>query len=94
MANEILYKNLKTLRTVIGVNQKGFAAILGIPTTTYAHHEQGNSEPSLTTTKRLLDVCGIALEDLTDKDISKTPECDLRATILSSMARRIAEKQG
>lgn len=91
MADNILASNLKTVRSIMGLNQEEFSNLLGVPRTTYAHHEQGNSEPSLSTMKRLIEVTGKPLESFTNVLLSNIPECELSESILINMAKLAAK---
>ena len=91
MDNNILASNLKTVRTVMGLTQAEFAALPQRPTKTYAHHEQGNSEPSITTMQRIIEMTGKPLKAFTDGLLSEMPSCDLSETILTTMAKLAAK---
>jgi len=87
MADNVLSKNLKTVRAVMGLNQFEFADLMGVPRTTYAHHEQGNSEPSLSFMQRLIKVTGKPLESFISSDLAAIPEEELRKDIMAAAAR-------
>lgn len=91
MDNNILASNLKTVRTVMGLTQAEFATLLKMPTTTYAHHEQGNSEPSISTMQRIIEMTGKPLKSFTDGLLSEIPSCDLSESILTTMAKLAAK---
>jgi transcriptional regulator with XRE-family HTH domain len=91
MNDNILSRNLKTVRSVMGLNQFEFAELMGVPRTTYAHHEQGNSEPSLSFMERLMKITGKPLESFIGGDLSQIPVDELRKDIMAASARFAAK---
>ena len=91
MADNKLTNNLKVVRGAMGLTQEDFAAILKINRTTYAHHEQGNSEPSLSAMQKLMELTGFDLKALTDADLSEIGYEKLHKDILRNTATMLAK---
>jgi DNA-binding XRE family transcriptional regulator len=91
MADNILASSLKTVRSAMGLNQAEFADLMEVPRTTYAHHEQGNSEPSLSTMQRLIKVTGYPLEAFTTGTLMEIPKEKLVMDIMTTMAKLAAK---
>ncbi len=92
MADNNLTSNLKVVREAMGVTQEAFAAILKINRTTYAHHEQGNSEPSLSAMQKLMELTGFDLKALTEADLREISAAKLHKDILKNTATILAGK--
>lgn len=63
---ELFGKHLKALRAEKGLSQKGIAAELQIPVSTYANWEQGRREPCLADMIKLISVLDISAVELFD----------------------------
>lgn len=92
MSDTKLSRNLKVVRSVMGLNQFQFSDLMGVPRTTYAHHEQGNSEPSLSFMERLIEVTGKPLEAFTKADLSEIPADELRQQIMVTSSKLLAKQ--
>ncbi len=57
-------RNLKEYRTHMGKTQKNVADFLGIERSTYAKYENGSSEPTFDTLKRLSEYFGASVDEL------------------------------
>ncbi len=77
----------------MGLSQAEFADLINLPKTTYAHQEQGNSEPSLTTMQRLIEITGKPLEAFTTGLLINIPKEELLQDILTTMAKLAAKKE-
>lgn len=77
-------RNLKEYRTRMGKTQKDVAAYLGIERSTYAKYENGSSEPTFETLRRLSEYFGASVDEIMgiardEKEPAPTPsnECKL-----------------
>ena len=57
-------RNLKEYRARIGKTQKDVAAYLGIERSTYAKYENGSSEPTFETLRRLSEYFGASVDEM------------------------------
>ena len=57
-------RNLKEYRTRMGKTQKDVAAYLGIERSTYAKYENGSSEPTFETLRRLSEYFGASVNEM------------------------------
>ena len=57
-------RNLKEYRTRMGKTQKDVAAYLGIERSTYAKYENGSSEPTFETLRRLSEYFGASVDEM------------------------------
>ena len=61
--------NLKIIRKRRGMLQKDVAAYLGIGAPAYNHYESGRNQPDIETMKKLCDLFGVTMEELTGNDM-------------------------
>ena len=74
-------RNLKEYRIRMGKTQKDVAAYLGIERSTYAKYENGSSEPTFETLRRLSEYFGASVDEMMgtareEKELAPTPMSD------------------
>ena len=64
----MLSRNLKLLRSSMGMTQDKLASFLGISRSTYSSYENGRREPSMNVLGKIADLAGCDLATLYEKD--------------------------
>lgn len=64
----MLNRNLKLLRSSMGMTQDKLASFLGISRSTYSSYENGRREPSMNVLGKIADLAGCDLATLYEKD--------------------------
>ena len=64
----MLSRNLKLLRSSLGMTQDKLASFLGISRSTYSSYENGRREPSMNVLGKIADLAGCDLATLYEKD--------------------------
>jgi DNA-binding XRE family transcriptional regulator len=64
-----LSKNLKKLRSKMGLTQENISAMIGIKRPTYSSYEEYRAEPNIKTIIALSVLFGVTIDDLLTKEL-------------------------
>ncbi len=86
-----LKENIRTVRTLLGLTQADFAALMGTKRTTLAHYEQGGNDPSLAFMEKICDLCEMDFKTFKYTLIHPESMKSLQKTVTRNVAHAAAK---